>query len=164
MRGNKQQEAPQPPPPKRLSKLQILGTSSAHHPPSSPDARSRRAAMASEKAPLISIDICSDEDLKDHLGPDGDVIVKYRQDGNEVTKEVVEGGLTEFVAPPPQGKRHSTGDASDCAGFASAMLGRQCGSGLSSGNTAGSSVSLFEPGTVAVTKKKSGSRTAITDF
>ncbi len=133
-----------------------------------------------DRTPLISIDICSDEDVRDHEGPDGDVVVKYRSNGDQpqpgpppaaTAASAVAGAIsvvpgvsvTSYFA---SGKRHSTGDASaDCRGFESALLGLQCGAGaLSAGDPRHSTVSLYDPASAAVTTKKSGSRTAITDF
>lgn len=110
------------------------------------------AGGGSERTPLISIDICSDEDVRDHqAGPD--VLVRHYGDG---------GDGANLASLGAGGKRHSTGDAAaDCAGFQSALLGRQCNLGAPAA-AKNSTVSLYEPGAAA--RKKSGSRTAITDI
>ena len=101
-----------------------------------------------EKTPLISIDICSDEDIAKHTSGDDNVVVNY-----------------------PGSKRHSTGDASsDVAAFNSSLLGSS--SGGTNGPNGGinhprsSTVSLYDPGSATgrANGSRRGSRTAITDF
>lgn len=79
-----------------------------------------KVKLINEKTPLISIDVCSDENIKQSAATaDNDVIVNY-----------------------PGVKRHSTGDASQVEGFSSALLGQQC-----LNQPRSSTVSLFDPKT-----------------
>ncbi len=86
-------------------------------------------------APLISIDVCSDEDIHSQPVADGDVIVNSSQ------------------------KRHSTGDAAATCGvtFNPAALSSKVKNGRNS------TVSLYEP-SAGIVRSRSGSKTAITDF
>lgn len=101
------------------------------------------ANSASERAPLISIDVCSDEELRqsrlnnaiDNFNGE-DVIVNY-----------------------PGTKRHSTGDASTVAPFGSSLLSQD-----NPGQTRSSTVSLYDPSGNVVKRGRRGSNTAVTDF
>lgn len=142
-------------------------------------AANHRPARAWSKTPVISIDMCSDDDLNPSYRT-----VYLRQAGNSGPN--AEGQLSDgepelvespsYAQPPGLstensganggcGKRHSTGDASETAGFSSSQLLQQS---MGVNMPRNSTVSLYDPAHagnhVNHTKPMSRSRTAITDF
>ena len=144
----------------------------------------QRPARAWSKTPVISIDMCSDDDLNPSYKT---VYLKQAGGANGANGEgQLSDGEPELVESPsfahPStspglvtgngsanagcGKRHSTGDASETAGFSSSQLLQQS---MGVNMPRNSTVSLYDPNHIgnhvtSHSKPMSRSRTAITDF
>ena len=114
--------------------------------------------LASERTPLISIDVCSDEELRQ----------------SRLNNAIDNFNGEEVIVNYPGTKRHSTGDASSGLPFSSALLGQggspnktsaAAAAAASGGQTRTSTVSLYDPsGSGIIRKGRRGSNTAVTDF